>query len=62
MKKYKGDLSPLAFLKAMNENVLNKGDIGIFCGNCPHPNGECIEWAKAGTCKLYGYTARHIKV
>lgn len=49
MKKMNKELDSREFFK----EILKKYPNLAPCLNCPHPNGECVEFAKQGKCKAY---------
>jgi len=49
MKKLEKDMDVREFLQM----IMNKYPSLHPCLNCPHPNGECVEFAKQGKCRAY---------
>ena len=48
-KKLDKDTDPVEFLRLIR---LRDKDCKS-CLNCPHHNGECVDWARKGKCKAY---------
>lgn len=54
MKKYKGNLEGSDFLKVLNKVMgIGTRHYDTICCFCHHHNGECVDYAKKGTCKAY---------
>ncbi len=49
MKKLDKETDAREFLQA----ILKRYPTFAPCLNCPHPNGECVEFARQGKCKPY---------
>ena len=49
MKRLDREMDSSEFLKM----VMKKYPDLVVCLNCPHPNGECVAFAKQGKCKAY---------
>ncbi len=49
MKKPEKDMDAREFL----QTILKKHPTLAPCLNCPHHNGECVEFAKQGKCRAY---------
>lgn len=50
MKKYQGDMECADFLHVLRSCMGCKVE---GCCMCRHVNGECVNWAKEGTCNSY---------
>lgn len=37
------------FLKKINSHT----KLTLYCCSCPHHNGECVNFARAGTCRAF---------
>lgn len=49
MKKLDREMDSQEFLRV----VIKKYPNLAICLNCPHPNGECVEFARQGKCKAF---------
>lgn len=49
MKKLREKMDAVDFVRLIKE----KDPRFIACLNCPHPNGECVDFAMQGKCKAY---------
>lgn len=49
MRKLKGDISSVEFLRSIRA----QDSACKACINCPHHNGECVDWARRGKCGAY---------
>ncbi len=49
MKKLREEMDAREFLRV----ILKKYPTLSPCVNCPHPNGECVRFARQGKCKAY---------
>lgn len=56
--KYKGNLIGACFNLALNTATPHSIRA---CTNCPHHNGECVAFARAGTCNRYNRNGRNLK-
>lgn len=49
MRKLDREMDSQEFLRM----VIKKYPNLAICLNCPHPNGECVEFARQGKCKAF---------
>ena len=49
MKKMDKETDAREFLQV----ILKRDPTRSTCLDCPHPNGECVEFARKGKCKAY---------